>query len=167
MSRADFGITVIQLKCHNAIIRLIDEIERGLTPALDRHPARFIFQEQLHDNDPTKCAVCAVLLIGRQFHFCSGHWDYVVVDVSVDQPYGQMLKSLAMWLRKNLQNSRITRHSHYWLGVLKGAFRCEVCDRSTDLQEVLESSAEQWLRQHTVCVDHASFRGELSGYESR
>ena len=167
MSRAAFGIPLIQLKRHNAIVRLMDEIERGLTPAVDRHPARFIFREQLHEADPTKCAVCTVPLIGRQRHFCSGHWDYAIADVKLNQPYGRVLKSLAIWLRENLQNPRITRHSHYWLGVLKGAFRCEVCDRSTDLQEVLESNAQQWLKQHTVCTDHASFRGDWSGDGSR
>lgn len=146
---------MIQWNRRNAISRLIAEIERGLVPAIDRHPARFIFLEQLQNADPTKCAVCDVPLIGRQEHFCAGHWDYVVVDVSLDQPYGQMLKSLAAWLRANLSNPRIVHANHYWLGVVKGALRCEVCGLKSSIQEVLASDAEAWVKRHTVCKESA------------
>ena len=149
---------MIQLQRSNAIDNLIREIEMGNLPSIDHHGARIIFREQLQEADPTKCAICEVPLIGRQEHFCSGHWDYAIVDVSLDQPYHRVLTSLAEWLRENLLRPEISHHRHYWLGVAKGAHKCEVCDCTTDGSEVLGSHSELWNKQHTVCDDHASFR---------
>lgn len=149
---------MIQSERHDAITDLIRKIELGDIPSIDRHRARFIFREQLHEANSAECAICGVPLIGRQEHFCSGHWDYAIVDVTLDQPYHRILTSLAEWLRENLLHPRISHHHHYWLGVAKGFHKCEVCGCTTDGLEVLRSHSEIWKKQHTVCKDHMSFR---------
>lgn len=149
---------MIQQQRRDAIARLISEIELGQIPSIDSHGARFIFQQHLLEANPAACAICSVPLIGRQRHFCSGHWDYVVVDLPLEQPYHRLLTSLAAWLRENLLEPQIIRHHHYWLGVAKGVHTCEVCGRTTEHQEALESDSERVVKRHTVCEDHASFR---------
>ena len=158
MSRANEREPLIQQKRRDAIARLISEIDHGEIPSIDRHGARFIFQQHILEADPAACAICGVPLIGRQQHFCSGHWDYVVVDLPLDQPYHRLLTSLAAWLRENLSEPQITWHYHYWLGVAKGMYKCEVCECTTGHQEVLGSDSERAVKRHAVCEDHASFR---------
>lgn len=147
---------MIQWKRRNSIAALIREIELGRTPSLDRHPARLIFGEHLQRADTTKCAICGITLIGRQQHFCSGHWDYAIVDVPLDQQYAQVLASLSEWLRAHLRNPQVTRQNHHWLGVAKGAFTCEVCEQPSGFHEILRTDSHPSLKRHTVCEDHMS-----------
>ena len=149
---------MIQSKRHDAITNLIRKIELGDIPSIDHDGARIIFREQLREANLAEYAICGVPLIGRQEHFCSGHWDYAIVDVTLDQPYHRVLASLAKWLRENLLHPQLVRDDHYWLGVIKGAHTCEVCNRNTSFREVLKSDPDQWVKQHTVCDDHMSFR---------
>lgn len=137
---------------------LIASIEMGVIVSLDNHASRFIFRELLEQHDPAHCAICNVPLIGRQTHFCSGHWDYVVADIPLSQPYHEVLRALVNWLKVNLYEPTIVRSHAHWLGVVKGRVRCEMCGRTTSVVEMLQASDGTMVKRHTVCEDHAFAR---------
>ena len=151
---------MIQAKRQMAVSRLIGQIENGDVVALDlQDEIRFIFQEHLsHNHSSRKCQICNTPLVGRQEFFCFGHWDYVIVDLPLNQPYAELLKGLALWLRNNLMDPGIVYSQHHWKVIISGHSRCEVCDRSSAIVEQLVNHNGSVLKKHIVCHDHASFQ---------
>lgn len=150
---------MIQAKRQMAVSRLIGQIENGDVVALDlQDEIRFVFQEHLSHNHSRTCQICNTPLVGRQEFFCFGHWDYVIVDLPLNQPYAELLKGFALWLRNNLMDSEIVYSQHHWKVVINGHSRCEVCDRSSAIVEQLVNHNGSVLKKHIVCHDHASFQ---------
>jgi hypothetical protein len=152
------GAEVIQQKRSRAVSQLVERIERGEVVPLDlQEEVRFVVRESETLADPKHCAICRIPLVGRQEGFCVGHWDYVIVDIPVRDPYIVLLRDVAVWLRENLVDPAIVR-THDWRGATTGHLRCELCDRPSPIIERLQNHHRKIVKQHVVCHDHASFR---------
>ena len=150
---------MIQQKRSHAVSQLIKRIERGEVVPLDlQEDVRFVFRESETLADPKHCAICGIPLVGCQEGFCAGHWDCVIVDIPVRDPYTVLLRDVAVWLRENLVGPTIVHTHGHWHGVMTGHLRCELCDRPTPIIERLQNHHGTVVKLHVVCHDHASFR---------
>jgi hypothetical protein len=150
---------MIQERRNRAVARLIERINHGDLVALDlQDEIRVAFTDPSKSTERINCKVCEVPLVGRQRDFCFGHWDYVTFNLPSAPTYHELLIHVAAWLRTQMTDLRIERRTAFWLAVIKGHSRCEVCNCMTHNVECLVGSNGTEIKTHTVCEDHAFIR---------
>lgn len=133
---------------------LIAAVESGSpVPTGKENTVRIIVPHEPHPGSE-RCIVCDARLIGRQQRLCAGHWDYLVVPPAATANTEQFVA----WLTTVTDRLRVEHYQRFWMAVMKGHSRCEICDVPTSNVERLVSGDSTPVKTHTVCPSHQTFR---------
>ena len=144
-----------------AIAEIADQIASfgQYAPSALDEKARLVFLRQPPTRDQMTCLICGVPLLGRQWQFCSGHWDYIFMVIPHGSLFELSFREQLVADLDALQGLKVRLLRPYWWGLMKGAYKCEVCDALQGLQESIITGDGSEVRRHTVCADHVTFRG--------